>query len=233
MKARILVVDDEESLVRLITHNLKREGYETIEALDGNRAWEMINSEKPDLIVLDLMLPRKDGLEICRLMREQKIYIPVIMLTARDEEIDRILGLEMGADDYVTKPFSVRELMARVRAILRRYRLDPDPPRSETLEVGDLVLNMDSYEVFRNGVKIDLTLKEFELLEILVRNRNRVLKRDYLLRTLWDYNHTANTRVLDVHISKLRDKIEPDSSNPRYIKTVRGIGYMFQGGTDG
>lgn len=233
MKARILVVDDEESLVRLITHNLKREGYETIEALDGNRAWEMINSEKPDLIVLDLMLPRKDGLEICRLMREEKIYIPVIMLTARDEEIDRILGLEMGADDYVTKPFSVRELMARVRAILRRYRLDPDPPRSETLEVGDLVLNMDSYEVFRNGVKIDLTLKEFELLEILVRNRNRVLKRDYLLRTLWDYNHTANTRVLDVHISKLRDKIEPDSSNPRYIKTVRGIGYMFQGGTDG
>ena len=141
MKARILVVDDEESLVRLITHNLQKEGYETIEALDGNRAWELINAEKPDLILLDLMLPGKDGLEICRLMREEKIYIPVIMLTARDEEIDRILGLEMGADDYVTKPFSVRELMARVKAVLRRRRPEPAPSRSETLEVGDLVLN--------------------------------------------------------------------------------------------
>jgi len=233
VKARILVVDDEESLVRLITHNLQKEGYETIEALDGNRAWELINAEKPDLILLDLMLPGKDGLEICRLMREEKIYIPVIMLTARDEEIDRILGLEMGADDYVTKPFSVRELMARVKAVLRRRRPEPAPSRSETLEVGDLVLNTATYEVFRNGVKIDLTLKELELLEILVRNRNRVLKRGYLLSALWNYNHTGNTRVLDVHISKLRDKIEPDSSNPRYIRTVRGIGYKFEGGTDG
>ncbi|MGE5545220.1 MAG: response regulator [Bacillota bacterium] len=232
MKAKVLVVDDEESLVRLITHNLRREGYDTIEAYDGNQAWEMINSENPDLILLDLMLPGKDGLEICQLMREEKIFIPLIMLTAKDEEIDRILGLEMGADDYVTKPFSVRELMARVKAILRRRRQEP-ALRTGEIEAGDLVLKTDSYEVFRNGVKIDLTLKEFELLEILVRNRNKVLKRDYLLNTLWDYSDATNTRVLDVHISKLRDKIEPDTEHPVYIKTVRGIGYKFEGGSNG
>jgi len=232
MKAKVLVVDDEESLVRLITHNLKREGYETMEAYDGNQAWEMINTENPDLILLDLMLPGKDGLEICQLMREEKLYIPVIMLTAKDEEIDRILGLEMGADDYVTKPFSVRELMARVKAILRRRRQEP-VSRSEVIEAGNLILKTDSYEVFLNGVKIDLTLKEFELLEILVRNRNKVLKRDYLLNALWDYSDTASTRVLDVHISKLRDKIEPDTGQPIYIKTVRGIGYKFEGGNNG
>lgn len=232
MKAKVLVVDDEESLVRLITHNLKREGYETIEAYDGNQAWEMIKTENPDLILLDLMLPGKDGLEICQLMREERLYIPVIMLTAKDEEIDRILGLEMGADDYVTKPFSVRELMARVKAILRRRRQEP-VPRTEVIEAGNLILKTDSYEVFLNGVKIDLTLKEFELLEILVRNRNKVLKRDYLLNALWDYSDTASTRVLDVHISKLRDKIEPDTGQPIYIKTVRGIGYKFEGGNNG
>ncbi|MGI6550737.1 MAG: response regulator transcription factor [Syntrophomonadales bacterium] len=230
MKAKILVVDDEESLVRLLTHNLKREGYDTIEALDGNQAWEMINLENPDLILLDLMLPGKDGLEICQMMRENRIFIPVIMLTAKDEEIDRILGLEMGADDYVTKPFSVRELMARVKAILRRRLQEPEH-QSEVVEAGDLLLKTDSYEVFRNGVKIDLTLREFELLEILVRNRHKVLKRDYLLNTLWDYSDT-NSRVLDVHISKLRDKIEPDTGHPIYIKTVRGIGYIFEGGSD-
>lgn len=232
MKAKVLVVDDEESLVRLITYNLRREGYDTIEAFDGDQAWKMINSAHPDLILLDLMLPGKDGLEICQLMREEKIFIPVIMLTAKDEEIDRILGLEMGADDYVTKPFSVRELMARVKAILRRRQ--PEPlPRPVVVEAGDLVLKTDSFEVFRNGVKIDLTLKEFELLEILVRNRYKVLKRDYLLNTLWDYNASTNTRVLDVHISKLRDKIEPDTGQPFYIKTVRGIGYKFEGSSHG
>jgi two-component system alkaline phosphatase synthesis response regulator PhoP len=224
----VLVVDDEESLVRLITHNLRREGYETIEALDGNEAWEKIRSENPDVILLDLMLPEKDGLEICQLMKEEKIFTPVIMLTAKDEEIDRILGLEMGADDYVTKPFSVRELMARVKAILRRRRPEP-APRSEVVEANDLVLKTDSYEAFRNGVKIDLTLREFELLEILVRNKGKVLKRDYLLNALWDYSDTTNTRVLDVHISKLRDKIEPNTGEPVYIKTVRGIGYKFEG----
>lgn len=227
MRARILVVDDEESLVRLIEHNLQREGYVTISAFDGREAWEKILTEAPDLILLDLMLPGMDGLEICRRLRQERLYTPVIMLTAKDEEIDRILGLEIGADDYVTKPFSVRELLARIKAILRRGRLEPGD-KSKVIEAGDLVLVPDNYEVFLRGEKLDLTLKEFELLEMLVRNRGRVLRRDYLLRTLWGLTDTAHTRVLDVHISKLRDKIEPDSRTPLYIKTVRGIGYKFE-----
>lgn len=228
MKARVLVVDDEESLVKLITHNLHREGYDTITAFDGNEAWTLIKTEAPDLILLDLMLPGMDGLEICRQMGEEKIHIPVIMLTAKGEEIDRVLGLEIGADDYVTKPFSVRELMARVKAMLRRRRTSEPVEKTEIIEAGDVILRTDSYEVFLKGKKIDLTLKEFELLDILVRNRGKVLKREYLLRSLWDYTETANTRVLDVHISKLREKIEPDTANPSYIKTVRGIGYKFE-----
>jgi two-component system alkaline phosphatase synthesis response regulator PhoP len=227
MKAKVMVVDDEESLVRLLTHNLQREGYDTVTAFDGLAAWDQIQAEAPDLILLDLMLPGIDGLEVCRLMRENKIHIPVIMLTAKDEEIDRVLGLEIGADDYVTKPFSVRELMARVKAILRRRRQESQET-SETLKVGDLLLKPDSYEVFLKGEKIELTLKEFELLEMLVRNKGRVLKRDYLLRSLWDYNESTQTRVLDVHISKLRDKLESNSNEPIYIKTIRGIGYKFE-----
>ncbi|NLB18327.1 MAG: response regulator transcription factor, partial [Syntrophomonadaceae bacterium] len=221
MKARVLVVDDEASLVRLITHNLRREGYETIEAFDGNEAWDIIRTDAPDLILLDLMLPGKGGLEICQLMREEKIYVPLIMLTAKDEEIDRVLGLELGADDYVTKPFSVRELMARVKAILRRRSQEP-PERPETIQAGEFLLKTDSYEAFKNGQRLELTLREFELLEIMIRNKGKVLKRDYLLNTLWDYSGVGTTRVLDVHISKLREKIEADTGNPQYIKTVRG-----------
>lgn len=227
MQTKILVVDDEESLVKLVTHNLQREGYVTISAFDGNQAWEKIQAEAPDLILLDLMLPGVDGLEICRRLRQERIYIPVIMLTAKDEEIDRILGLEIGADDYVTKPFSVRELLARIKAILRRGKPEP-VVKSEVIEAGDLVLKPDNYEVFLRGKKLDLTLKEFELLAMLVRNRGRVLKRDYLLSALWGYDDPSRTRVLDVHISKLRDKLEPDSRDPVYIKTVRGIGYKFE-----
>lgn len=228
MKARVLVVDDEESLVKLITHNLNREGYDTLTASDGNEAWAIIKTEAPDLILLDLMLPGMDGLEICRQMREEKIHTPVIMLTAKGEEIDRVLGLEIGADDYVTKPFSVRELMARVKAMLRRRRSSEPVEKAEIVEAGDVILRTDSYEVFLKGKKVDLTLKEFELLDILVRNKGKVLKREYLLRSLWDYSDSSNTRVLDVHISKLREKIEQDTANPVYIKTVRGIGYKFE-----
>jgi two-component system alkaline phosphatase synthesis response regulator PhoP len=232
MKARILVVDDEESLVKLVTHNLQREGYATIAAFEGNEAWEKIHTEFPDLILLDLMLPGMDGLEICRRMRQEKIYTPIIMLTAKDEEIDRVLGLEIGADDYVTKPFSVRELLARIKAILRRGRAEPgDAP--EEIEAGNLVIKPANYEVYFRGEKLDLTLKEFQLLEMLVRNRGRVLKRDYLLSTLWGYDESSRTRVLDVHISKLRDKIEPDSRNPVYIETIRGIGYKFEEPSNG
>lgn len=227
MKARILVVDDEESLVKLVAHNLTREGYEVITALDGRQAWEKIRLEAPDLIILDLMLPGEDGLEICRHLREEKNQTPVLMLTARDDEIDRVLGLELGADDYVTKPFSVRELMARVKAVLRRSA-PAEKEKSEVIKAGGLDLNTESYEAILNGQKLDLTRKEFELLELLMRNKGRVLKRDYLLKRLWDMDSDAATRVLDVNISKLRDKLEKAGESSVRIQTVRGIGYRLE-----
>lgn len=227
MNEKIMVVDDEAALVRLITYNLNKAGFSTVAAYDGNEAWRLAVQENPDLIILDLMLPGKDGLEICRDLRRDNIMTPIIMLTARDDEIDRVLGLELGADDYVTKPFSVRELTARVKAVLRR-RTDKAEPIDKGLTVGSFVIKPEQYEIYHNGRRLDLTLKEYELLEILLRNKGRVLKRDYLLQVLWDYADSVNSRVLDVQISKLRDKIETDSRNPRYIKTVRGLGYKFE-----
>lgn len=229
MLGKILVVDDEETLVRLITYNLNKEGFETTSANDGMEAWRLIEKEQPDLIVLDLMLPGKDGLEICRELRRKNISTPIIMLTAKDDEIDRVLGLELGADDYVTKPFSVRELAARVKAVLRRREVKSEPDQTEEhISIGSFLIKPEKYEIYHHGQRLDLTLKEYELLEILLRNRGRVLKRDYLLQVLWDYNDSVSTRVLDVQISKLRDKIETDSRNPKYIKTVRSIGYKFE-----
>jgi two-component system alkaline phosphatase synthesis response regulator PhoP len=233
MIGKIMVVDDEEALVRLITYNLGKEGFSTIAAYEGNEAWKLIMQEKPDLIILDLMLPGKDGLEICRDMRRENIKTPIIMLTARDDEIDRVLGLELGADDYVTKPFSVRELTARVKAVLRRKTDNSEPESADReLVVGNFIVKPEKYEIHYNGGRLDLTLKEYELLELLIRNRGRVLKRDYLLQILWDYADSVNTRVLDVHISKLRDKVEKDSRDPKYIKTVRGLGYKFEESPD-
>ncbi len=229
MNGKILVVDDEESLSRLISYNLEKEGFSVITASDGIQGWEKIHEEKPDLIILDLMLPGKDGMEVCRELRKENIKTPIIMLTARDEEIDKILGLEIGADDYVTKPFSVRELVARTKAQLRRRRDDQDESSPDMdLKVGSFTIKKDKYEIYFKDQLLDLTLKEYELLEILLKNRGRVLKRDYLLQVLWDYSDSVNTRVLDVHISKIRDKIESDTKNPRYIKTVRGLGYKFE-----
>ncbi len=229
MKGKILVVDDEESLVRLITYNLNKDGFSTIAAYDGDTALSIISQENPDLIILDLMLPGKDGLEICRELRSHKIRTPIIMLTARDDEIDKVLGLEMGADDYVTKPFSIRELSARVKAVLRRNgEVAEADNQGKDMVIGSFTIKPDRYEIYHEGKLLDLTLKEYELLEILLKNRGRVLKRDYLLQVLWDYSEVVNTRVLDVHISKLRDKIEQDSKEPRYIKTVRGLGYKFE-----
>lgn len=230
MKGKILVVDDEEALVRLITYNLNKEGFETLSAYDGETAYSLAKENNPDLIILDLMLPEKDGLEVCRQLRGEGINTPIIMLTAKDEEIDKVLGLELGADDYVTKPFSVRELIARVKAVLRRRgEKEAVPSEGEkTLVVGSFTIKPERYEIYHEGKLLDLTLKEYELLEIFLRNRGRVLKRDYLLEVLWDYADGANTRVLDVHVSKLRDKIEKDPKNPQYIKTVRGLGYKFE-----
>lgn len=230
MKGRILVVDDEEALVRLITYNLNKEGFDTLSAYDGLTAYKLAREGNPDLIILDLMLPEKDGLDVCRDLRNEGIDIPIIMLTAKDEEIDRVLGLELGADDYVTKPFSVRELVARVKAVLRRRTGTENVPvdNEKAVVVGSFTIKPDRYEIYHEGRLLDLTLKEYELLEIFLRNRGRVLKRDYLLEVLWDYADGANTRVLDVHVSKLRDKIEKDPKNPQYIKTVRGLGYKFE-----
>nr|WP_157049087.1 response regulator transcription factor [Syntrophomonas palmitatica] len=229
MQGKILVVDDEESLVRLISYNLNKEGFTAIAAYDGNEAIKLFEEEKPDLVILDLMLPGRDGLDVCRHLRGKDYRTPVIMLTARDDEVDKVVGLELGADDYVTKPFSVRELCARVKAVLRRGQ-DYKEELTDQKEIvaGSFVIKPDSYQIYYNGKLLELTLKEYELLDILIRNKGRVLKRDYLLEVLWDFSESANTRVLDVHISKLRDKIEKDSKNPVYIKTIRGLGYKFE-----
>lgn len=231
MKGKILVVDDEETLVRLITYNLAKEGFETLAAYDGDEACRIIAQERPDLIILDLMLPGKDGLELVRDMRSQRNSTPIIMLTAKDEEVDKVVGLEMGADDYVTKPFSVRELIARVRAVLRRQNhVAQLPDIEEQIVIGTFTIKPDRYEIYHNGTLMDLTLKEYELLEILLRNQGKVLKREYLLDVLWDYTEGVSTRVLDVHISKLREKLEDDPKNPQYIKTIRGLGYKIEEG---
>ena len=227
MRARVLVVEDDEALVTLLTHALRREGYETAVARDGDQAWTRIRSEEWDVVILDLMLPGRDGLEICRQMRAEENYTPIIMLTARDDEIDRVVGLEMGADDYVTKPFSVRELMARIKAVLRRKSLTSQNAVRE-IEIGPLVIKPESYEVYVGGQRVELTRKEFELLSILVENKGKVLKRDYLLQTLWDYDDSSQTRVLDVHISKLREKLGSFGLKGGGIETVRGIGYKFE-----
>jgi two-component system alkaline phosphatase synthesis response regulator PhoP len=232
MKKKILVVDDEESLVRLITYNLNKEGYTTISAYDGTTAIETVRRENPDLVILDLMLPGMDGLDVCRQMRSEHIYTPIIILTAKDEEIDKVVGLELGADDYVTKPFSVRELLARIKAVLRRQQDLPENDLPTIRTVGNFTIKTESYEIFMDDKRLDLTLKEYELLEILLNNQGRVLKRDYLLEALWGYSVEANTRVLDVHISKLREKIGDNTREPNYIKTVRGLGYKFEVKTD-
>lgn len=233
MNGKILVVDDEETLVRLITYNLSKEGFSTLAVYDGNEVLATVLLEKPDLIILDLMLPGKDGMEICRELRREKVKTPIIMLTARDDEIDRVLGLELGADDYVTKPFSVRELSARVKAVLRRNQESSEPIKADKeIVAGSFTVKPEKYEIYKDGDLLELTLKEYELLELLIKNKGRVLKRDYLLQVLWDYNDSVSTRVLDVHISKLREKIEKDSREPKYIKTVRGLGYKFEEKTD-
>lgn len=225
---RVLVVDDEAHIVELIKFNLEKEGYAVLTAFDGYTAVEKACAEGPDLIVLDIMLPGIDGFEVCRRLRAYPATasLPIIMLSARTGEQDKIKGLELGADDYVAKPFSPQELVARVKANLRRYT----PPESleETIRVGPLVLSPSDYVVFVHGVPQSLTPKEFELLKCLALNAGKVLKRDYLLDTVWGYEATLDTRTLDVHIRYLRQKIEEDPAQPAFIETVRGVGYRFK-----
>jgi DNA-binding response OmpR family regulator len=220
----VLVVDDEPTIREIVVGYLKRDGYRTLEAADGNRAREILESDPPNLVVLDVMLPGTDGLELCRWIRARS-KLPVIMLTARGEESDRIVGLELGADDYVTKPFSPRELTARVRTVLRRS--EPAAAEDEQLTFDGLVLDAGAREVTKGGREVRLTAKEFDLLWFLASHPRRVFSRDDLMRRIWDYSAALDTGTLTVHVRRLREKLEDDPSRPRHLETVWGIGYRF------
>ncbi|MCG0274708.1 MAG: response regulator transcription factor [Thermosediminibacteraceae bacterium] len=224
---KILVVDDEPNIVELVKFNLENAGFKVITASDGQKAMELVQRENPDLIILDIMLPGIDGMEVCRSLRLKKATkdIPIILLTAKTGEIDKVLGLEMGADDYITKPFSPRELVARVKAVLRRT--GKEGSSEEVIKAGPIVIDVERHEVFVSGEKKDFTPKEFELLKLLASNPGKVFSREYLLENVWGYDYLGDTRTVDVHIRHLRQKIEKNSEAPQYIKTVRGIGYKF------
>jgi two-component system alkaline phosphatase synthesis response regulator PhoP len=234
MSKNILVVEDEPSIVKLIEFNLTKEGFTVDSALDGEIALQKTKVQLPDLIILDLMLPRVDGLEVCRRIRTEKEHIPILMLTAKSDEFNKVLGLELGADDYMTKPFSIRELTARVKAIFRRMEAmrrsedEQRKPIETSIYIGDIKIDTEGYEVSRNGEQIELTPKEFELLMYLANHRGKVLSRDQLLNAVWNYDFVGDSRIVDVHVSHLRDKIEQDSKKPIYIKTVRGVGYKLE-----
>ncbi|HKV46419.1 MAG TPA: response regulator transcription factor [bacterium] len=224
---RILIVDDEPHIVELVRYNLAHEGFEVSVAYDGHEALQKAKAETPDLVILDLMLPYVDGLEVCRHIRRES-SVPILMLTAKDGEQERVVGLELGADDYVTKPFSPRELVARVRAILRRTAREVERPGSTPLSIGGLALDPTTHEVRLRERVVDLTTKEFDLLQLLMGHPNRVFTRDFLLEHIWGYDYFGSTRTVDMHISRLREKIEDDPNTPTYITTVRGVGYKLK-----
>jgi two-component system, OmpR family, alkaline phosphatase synthesis response regulator PhoP len=233
MKNKVLVVDDEQSIVTLLQYNLEQAGFDVITAMDGEAGRDLAEKESPDIMVLDLMLPKLDGMEVCKQLRQKKILIPILMLTAKDDEFDKVLGLELGADDYMVKPFSPREVIARVKAILRRAQItqENNPEaigEGDKIKIGDLILAPEQFEAYFKDELLDLTLKEFELLLYLGQNKGRVLTRDQLLSAVWNYDFAGDTRIVDVHISHLREKIEEDSKKPSYIKTIRGLGYKLE-----
>jgi two-component system response regulator RegX3 len=223
---RVLVVEDEESFSDALSYMLRREGFEVAVAVTGPDALSQFDRAGADLVLLDLMLPGLSGTEVCRTLR-QRSSVPVIMLTARDSEIDKVVGLELGADDYVTKPFSSRELVARIRAVLRR-RGEPEEPVPAALEAGPVRMDVDRHVVTVAGDAVPMPLKEFDLLELLLRNAGRVLTRGQLIDRVWGADYVGDTKTLDVHVKRLRAKIEPDPSNPRHLVTVRGLGYKFE-----
>ena len=231
-KARVLVVEDDQTLSGVLKYNLSKEGYAVFSAADGAHALEVARSEKPDIILLDLMLPKLDSLEICRILRKEN-SAPILMLTVKGEKVDRVVGLELGADDYVTKPFGVRELMARVRAMLRRRQLleqDPTNAQAGTGLIKADLLKMDEtrHTILLKGRPVELTPKEFDLLAFLVKHTGQVFKREQLLDKVWGYDHAGDTRTVDVHISWLRQKIEDDPHHPQHLITLRGVGYKFE-----
>lgn len=231
---RVLIVDDEQSIITLLQFNLEKEGYQVDSAMDGNLAYDMGLNGDYDFIVLDLMLPNKSGMDVCRDLRQQRVETPILMLTAKDDELDKIIGLELGADDYMTKPFSPRELIARMNAIFRRSGVETgeedragEEEENDVITVGEISIYPANYEVYKNSERIDLTPKEFELLHFMATQKNRILNRDQLLNAIWNYDYTGGTRIVDVHISHLREKIESNPKQHQYIKTIRGFGYRL------
>ena len=228
---RVLVVEDDSSVREVLVHHFKENGFQVADTLDGNRGLELALSDSYDLVILDVALPGKDGMEICRQMRAKGVGAAVIMLTTRGEEIDKILGLELGADDYMTKPFSPREVIARAKAVLRRTTGE-EAAAVKNLKVGDVEIDTSAHEVFARGKKLDLTSTEFDLLAFLVKNAGRAFSRDQLLTSVWGYTSSAYEHTVNTHINRLRAKLEPDPSNPTYIHTVWGVGYKFVGSSD-
>ncbi|MBH0157807.1 response regulator transcription factor [Fictibacillus sp. 5RED26] len=233
MSQKLLVVEDEISISTLLQFNLEQAGFQVITAMDGKSGLEKAESEEPNLIILDLMLPEMDGIEVCKELRLRKLNIPILMLTAKDDEFDKVLGLELGADDYMTKPFSPREVVARVKAILRRSssaNTDSEKKKEEVehLKIGEVDIYPENYEAYFKEKALELTPKEFELLVYLARHKSRVLSREQLLSAVWNYDFVGDTRIVDVHISHLREKIENNTRKPIYIKTIRGLGYKLE-----
>jgi DNA-binding response OmpR family regulator len=230
MANKVLVVEDDENLLLTLKYNLKKESYDVVTAVDGEQALEVARQEKPDLILLDIMLPKLSGFEVCRILRKE-MNSPILMLTAKSDETDKVVGLELGADDYVTKPFSMRELLARVRAMLRRTEMitTHEITESKTLKVGDLEMDVARHQATLGGSPLELTPKEYDLLAFLAANKELVFDREQLLEKVWGYDYAGDTRTVDVHIRWLRQKIEVDPSHPKRLVTVRGTGYKLDG----
>lgn len=231
----ILVVDDEKPIRDILVYNLQKEGYKTVEAEDGEKAIDLALSEKPDLILLDIMLPKVDGLTVCKRLRHN-LNVPILILSAKDEEIDKILGLELGADDYITKPFSIRELVARVKANLRKAEIaeqiteqnvDGNKKSTNTITLGELTIDLDKFEIRVRGEVIDLTIREFEVLKYLANQPGQVITREILLEKVWGYEYYGDIRTVDVTVRRIREKIEKDTSSPKILMTKRGVGYYL------
>ena len=228
MGKRVLIVDDEKAIVDILEFNLQRDGYETLKAYDGPEGLRMARDENPDLLLLDIMLPGMDGFEVCRTLRGEGNDVPIVMITAREEETDKVFGLEIGADDYVTKPFSMRELLARVKANMRRTA--PPAPGTESgdvIRMRDLVIDMDRHTVSKNGRDLDLTQREYELVRFLAQNPGKVVSRQELMSQVWQYEYFGDLRAVDVAVRRLREKLEDNPAEPDYVRTRRGVGYYF------
>jgi two-component system OmpR family response regulator len=227
MSSKILIVEDDPNLLEALKYNVRKEGHDTVTAVDGVQALEIARTSKPDLIVLDIMLPKMSGFEVCRILRKE-MTVPILMLTARDDEVDKVVGLDLGADDYMTKPFSMRELLARIRAMLRRTDIQTSTPE-KPLKFGDIEVDTSHHLITKAGNILTLTPKEFDLLAFLTKNKSLVFSRDQLLEKVWGYDYSGDTRTVDVHIRWLREKVEDNPEEPKRLITVRGVGYKFEG----